>query len=57
MLTDVPQIYKFILSPLNILFNNIFRFPFKDKTKLEVYPRRDDDASLMSSYRCMFRPT
>ena len=25
--------------------------------KLDVDPRRDDDASLMSSYRCMLRPT
>ena len=25
--------------------------------KLDVDPRRDDDASPMSSYRCMLRPT
>ena len=25
--------------------------------KLDVDPRRDDDASSMSSYRCMLRPT
>ena len=27
------------------------------ETKLDVDPRRDDDASPMSSYRCMLRPT
>ena len=27
------------------------------KTKLDVDPQRDDDASPMSSYRCMLRPT
>ena len=26
-------------------------------TKLDVDPRRDDDASPMSSYRCLLRPT
>ena len=28
-----------------------------EKGKLDVDPRRDDDAFLMSSYRCMLRPT
>ena len=28
-----------------------------NKMKLDVDPRRDDDASPMSSYRCMLRPT
>ena len=27
------------------------------KLKLDVDPRRDDDASPMSSYRCLLRPT
>ena len=29
----------------------------KNINKLDVDPRRDDDASPMSSYRCMLRPT
>ena len=29
----------------------------KKKKKLDVDPRRDDDASPMSSYGCMLRPT
>ena len=32
-------------------------FELKKKIKLDVDPRRDDDASPMSSYRCMLRPT
>ena len=27
------------------------------ENKLDVDPQRDDDASPMSTYRCMFRPT
>ena len=30
---------------------------FKKKSELDVDLRRDDDASPMSSYRCMLRPT
>ena len=29
----------------------------KDHKKLDVDPQRDDDASPMSTYRCMLRPT
>ena len=35
-------------------------FGFKNKNswrKLDVDPQRDDDASPMSTYRCMLRPT
>ena len=28
-----------------------------DRIKLDVDPQRDDDASPMSTYRCMLRPT
>ena len=30
---------------------------FLSKKKLDVDPQRDDDASPMSTYRCMLRPT
>ena len=29
----------------------------KKKKKLDVDPQRDDDASPMSTYRCMLRPS
>ena len=29
----------------------------RKKMKLDVDPQRDDDASPMSTYRCMLRPT
>ena len=36
----------------------VTQMPKKKKNdKLDVDPRRDDDASPMSSYRCMLRPT
>ena len=33
------------------------RKQYKSKQRLDVDPRRDDDASPMSSYRCLLRPT
>ena len=33
------------------------RSPTSSCTKLDVDPQRDDDASPMSTYRCMLRPT
>ena len=35
----------------------MFAFRIKKKKTLDVDPRRDDDASPMSSYRCLLRPT
>ena len=43
---------KFEVQPSNTHISNWIQF-----FKLDVDPQRDDDASPMSTYRCMLRPT
>ena len=40
-----------------IKYINDRSFKPDEKNKLDVDPQRDDDASPMSTYRCMLRPT
>ena len=52
-------LFKFFLLPMirirlvKILLRNVYKIT----NKLDVDPQRDDDASPMSTYRCMLRPT
>ena len=48
---------KMIFGVVANLVAKSFLFNINLKLQLDVDPQRDDDASPMSTYRCMLRPT